>query len=297
VFLQAANELETAFYQEARNKVPSDFRGAPLAPSEITALATVGARHPALAVLRAIGDQLTKLLPPPLEALGIDKKNDKLKSDHALTKAIATVTRLFAVEEFDAYQGKRGLVSVEPTEPLSVCVGPDVVRRFNLREQRFLFGRAAFALANRSAISRKMATSELLDLIGNSVRIHQPNFVGSKRLTDEQSKLLRRAYSRKALKMLEEPAQQMLSAMPLNVDAFVIDVEHSCDRAGLLMSGDPSAALSVLLREDPRAGGIKTEGTDAIGRAVSERSELKQALSYCLSDDFFRMRQRIGTSI
>jgi cellulose synthase operon protein C len=83
----------------------------------------------------------------------------------------------------------------------------------------------------------------------------------------------------------------------LNVDAFVIDVEHSSDRAGLLMSGDPSAALSVLLREDPRAGGIKTEGTDAIGRAVSERSELKQALSYCLSDDFFRMRQRIGTSI
>jgi cellulose synthase operon protein C len=296
-FFQSATDLEMSFYQDARTRVPSEFRGSPLTPNEVQSMAAPHARHPALSVIRAVGDQLSKMLPPGFEALGVDRKTDKLKADHALVKAVASVTRMFGVEEFECFQSKRGLVVVEPAEPLAMCLGPDVVRRFNLREQRFLFGRASFALATKSAMVRKMATAELLDLIGNSVRIHQPSFVGSKRLSDEQSKLLRRAYSRKALKALEEPALQMLSAMPLQIDSFASDVELSSDRAGLVAAGDPAAALSMLLKEDVRAHSAKAEGIDGITKAVQERPEMKQAVTYCLSDEFFRLRQRIGTSL
>ena len=87
-------------------------------------------------------------------------------------------------------------MSLETTEPLSIIVGPDVVRRFNIREQRFLYGRAAMALFDKSAILRKLAPAELADVLGNSVRIHQPNFDGLGRRNEEQGKQLRRAYSR-----------------------------------------------------------------------------------------------------
>jgi len=45
------------------------------------------------------------------------------------------------------------IVVTETTEPLSVIVGPEVIRRFNVREQRFLFGRAALAVADNAGIT------------------------------------------------------------------------------------------------------------------------------------------------
>lgn len=256
------------------------------------------ARGPVVDVLKAVGDQFTKLYPPQFELQGIDRKADKLKSDHAIVKAVQAVTALFEVGEFEVYQSKRALMLLETTDPLSVCLSPDVVRRFNQREQRFIYGRAAMGLVDRTAVIRKLSPGEFGDVLGNSIRIHQPTYEGLGRRNDEQSKQLRRAYSRKALKLLEEPAQAALTAGKASVDALVQALVFSADRAGLLTCADLSAGLGLLLREEaPSAGQAKLDTAEAIAAALAQRPDVRELMSFALSDDFFRLRQRVGVSL
>jgi tetratricopeptide (TPR) repeat protein len=296
-FLKSATDVEQAFYSEGRNRLSGELRGT-LGLSDIVALHHPAARSPIVEVLRAVGAEFTKMLPPQLEQQGIDKRADRLKSDHAVFKALQAVTLLFGVDEFEAYQAKRGLVTLETTEPLSVLVGPDVVRRFNIREQRFLYGRAALGLVDRSAIVRKTSMGELADILGNSVRIHQPGWNGLGRRNEEQSKQLRKAYSRKALKALEEPADAVVSSgQAIAIEPLVQALMLSSDRAGLLVCGDVSAGLGLLLREDVAPGSARADTPEAIVTAVQQRPDVKELLAFALSDDFFRMRQRVGVSL
>jgi hypothetical protein len=239
-----------------------------------------------------------KLNPPNFEQQGIDRRGDRMKNDHAVVKALSAVLQIFGGSEFEAYQARRGLVYLETGEPLAVLVGPDVVRRFNIREQRFLFGRAALGLVDRTAIMRKLSMGEFADVLGNSVRIHQPNWVGLGRKNEEQSKALRKAYSRKALKLLEEPASAVAATNSVAIEPFVQGLHLSQDRAGLLVCADVSAGISLLLREEagPNAP-PKLDTTDVISQAVASRPDVRELMGFALSDDFFRLRQRVGVSL
>ena len=295
-FLKGANDTETAFFTEGRNRLANDFRGA-LAPADLAALHHPSARHPLVDVLRAVGDQFVKLAPPQLEQQGIDRKADRLKNDHAIFKAIQAVTTLFGVEEFEAYQAKRGLLFLETTEPLSVCVGPDVVRRFNIREQRFLYGRAALGLLDKTAVLRKYSPGELADVLGNSVRIHLPEWNGLGRPSEEHSKQLRKAYSRKAIKLLEEPAHAVAGGPKVQLEALVQGLMFSADRAGLVVAADLAAALNLVVREEAVPNQPRPESAEAVAAIVSARPDLKELIAFAVSDDFFRLRQRLGVAL
>jgi tetratricopeptide (TPR) repeat protein len=294
-FLRGGNETESAFYTEGRNRLVNDFRGS-LGTADLVALHHPHGRGPVADVLRAVGDQVSRLYPPQFDLAGIDRKADRLKGDHALVRAIQVVAALFGVEEFETYQARRGLVVLETTEPPAVCVGPEVVRR-SLREQRFLFGRAALGVHDRTALLRRLPPGDLADFLGNAVRIRHPAFDGLGRASEEQSRQLRRAFSRKALKALEEPADAATSSPRTAIELVVQGLTFSADRAGLLACADVSSGLGVLLREDGPAGQPRPETPEAIAAAVSQRPDVKELIGFALADDFFRLRQRIGVSL
>ncbi len=296
VFLQQADDAENAYYQEGRGRLSNDVRGA-LTAADVASLHPAAARTPLADVLRAVGDQFVKLQPPQFELLGIDKKADRLKNDHAAHKALSAITSLFGLSEFELFQAKRGLVFLETTEPLGVCLGPDVIKKFNLREQRFLYGRAAMGLFDKTAIVRRFAPAELGDVLGSSVRIHFPTWEGLGRKSEDQSKQLRRAYSRRAIKALEEPAAAAAQLPRVQVEPFVQGLMFAADRAGLIVSADPLAGLSLMLREELPPGAPKPEGPEAITQAINARADLKDLLAFAVTDDFFRLRQRVGVSL
>jgi hypothetical protein len=295
-FLKSGSETESAFYAEGRNRLLPDFRGT-LTTSDLTALHHPNARGPLVDVLRAIGDQVSKLFPPQFDLIGVDRRADRLKGDHALVRALQTVTALFGVGDFETYQARRGLLFLETTEPLSVCIGVEVVRRFNIREQRFLYGRAALGVLDRTAVLRKLAPADLADFLGSAVRIHHPSFDGLGRPSDDQSRQLRRAFSRKVLKALEEPADAATTASRVPIELLVQSLSLSADRAGLLACADVSSGLGMLLREDAAPTLPRPETQEAIATGVGQRSDVKELLAFALSDDFFRLRQRIGVSL
>lgn len=295
-FLKAANEVEALFFAEAKNRLPQD-PAQRLAAPDVDVLLHPSARGPLIEVLRAIGDQLTKIVPPQLDQLGVDRKADRLKADHAVHKAIRAVAQVFAVEEFDVYQAKRGSVLLEATDPLAVCVGQDVVRKYNAREQKFLIGRAVFGLFNKAAVLRRLDAAELANLFGNAIRIHQGAWTGLGSRSEEATKQLRKACSRKALKALEGPAAAAAKAPPLDVEGFAAGMALSANRAGLLVCGDVAAGLSALLREDPSLSGVRPEGVEPVLLAVRQRADLRDLINYALSEDFFRLRQKLGMAV
>jgi tetratricopeptide (TPR) repeat protein len=294
-FLKRTNDVEAAFYTEGRNRLPAET-SAQLNASEIEVLHVPGARNPVLQVFRAIGDQLVKVFPPDFEHLGIDKKADRLKPDHAVHKAVRAVANVFGVQELEVFQARRGLVFLETTEPISVCVGQDTVRRFNAREQKFLLGRAGLILFDKAAVLRKVSSGEAADLVGNSVRIHLSDWNGLGRKNEDHSKLLRKAYSRKAIKLLEEPAEGVTQMVGLNLDVVIESLNQSFDRAGLLLAGDVAAGLSMMLKDD-NSPATKVDTAESVSSAVTARKDVRELLMFAVSDDFFRLRARLGLSL
>jgi tetratricopeptide (TPR) repeat protein len=296
-FLRSANEAEVAFYTESRPRLPQDTQERLTLADVDAGLTHPLARGPLLDVMRAVGDQLSRLYPPQLELLGVDRKNDKLKPDHAVFKAVRSVAQVFGVEELEVYQARRGLLALETTEPLAVCVGQDVVRRFNAREQKFLIGRAVLGLLNKTAVLTKLSKGETADLFGNSVRIFAPQFTALGRGNEESIRNFRRAYSRKALKALEPAALELGPQPKVELEPALKGFGFSADRAGLLMCGDVSVGLSLLLREDPQFASTRVESAEPLLQALRERTDLQQLLGYALSEDFLRLRQRLGLSL
>ncbi|MCY1014199.1 tetratricopeptide repeat protein [Pyxidicoccus sp. MSG2] len=296
-FMRSTNEVEMAFYTEARTRLATEAREA-LGSADVDAvLMHPAARGPMLEVLRAVGDQLEKVYPPSFDIVGVNPKADKLKPDSAVFKAMRTVAQIFGVEEFEAYQARRGLTVLETTEPLAVCIGQDVVRRFNAREQKFLLGRAALGLLNKTAVLEKLSQGETADLFGNSIRIHAPQFTTLGRRNDESVKQLRKAYSRKALKALEIPAMAVGELQKVDLPMWLDALDYSADRAGHLICGDVSVGLSMVLREDPNFAGARLDSPEPVLQAIREGERLRTLLAWSFTDDFFRLRQRLGLSL
>ncbi|MCE9671397.1 Adventurous gliding motility protein K [Myxococcus stipitatus] len=296
-FLRSANEVEMAFYTEGRSRLSTEPKEGLTSTDVDAVLMHPAARGPLLEVLRAMGDQLEKIYPPNFDIVGVNPKADKLKPDSAVYKAIRAVAQIFGVEEFDAYQARRGLTVLETTEPLSVCIGQDVVRRFNAREQKFLLGRAAMGLLNKGAVLEKLSQGETADLFGNTIRIHAQQFAALGRRNEETVKQLRKAFSRKAIKALEGPALALGDVPKLELAPWLDALDFSSDRAGLLMAGDVSVALGMVLREDPNFAGVRLDTPDPMLQAVREGERLRTLLAWAFTDDFFRLRQRLGLSL
>jgi hypothetical protein len=204
---------------------------------------------------------------------------------------------VFGVEEFEVYQARRGLMTLETTEPLSVCVGADVVRKFNAREQKFLIGRAVLGLLNKTAVLSKLSQGETADLFGSSIRIFAPQFSALGRKNEETVKQLKKAYSRKALKALETPALALGDAQKVDLKPMTAGLALSADRAGMLMCGDIAVGLGLVLREDPSMANTKVDTADPVVQALKQRDDLRDLMAFSLSDDFFRLRQRLGLAL
>jgi cellulose synthase operon protein C len=297
VFLQAATGEEQSFYQEQKLKLPADFRGG-FGPADFIALTHPSIRHPLLDVFAAVGDQFAKFSPPQFETHGVDRRADRLKPDTAVARAFDIVARLFAVAPYEVYQSKRGMVTVETSDPFSVLVSQDAVRKLNLREQRFFFGQAAFTLAKKCAIASKLTVRELGDVLGNAIRISVPEFGHFGKRSEEQSKQLRKLFSRKALRQLEEAARAVASSQSaLSIEQLLSGLQASQDRTGITMAGDVAAALSVLLKEDGPPGSPRPESPEGTLRAVAQRNDVRALIEFALSDDFLRLRQKLGVAV
>jgi hypothetical protein len=296
-FLQAGSPRANHLHMDWRGRLPTEPH-ARVDGISLDLLLHPDARNPLQGVLRAVGDHVSKLFPADFEALGVDPREDRLRSDHPVYRAIRLGAEGFGVDHFDVYQARRGLMVAEASDPPSICVGQDVVRRFNSREQKFLIGRAIFALLERTALAGKLPEAELADLLGDCIRVVVPEFDALGRRDDARVRALRKLLPRKALRALDEPAREVAGGPVPDLRRMLQGLFASGNRAGLLVCGDPAVALTMVLREDPAfAAGRAPESQESIVRAVQERADLRALLNFSVSEELFTLRDRVGPTL
>jgi tetratricopeptide (TPR) repeat protein len=296
-FLQAGPPRAAHLHIDWRGRLPSEAH-ARVDRRSLELLLHPDARNPLAEVLRAVGDQVSKLYPADFEALGVDPRGDRLRTDNPVVRAVRLVAEGFGVDNFDVYQARRGLMVAETSDPPSICVGQEVVRRFNSREQKFLIGRAVFSLLERTALAGKLPEPELADLLGDCIRVVVPDFEGLGQRDESRIRLLRKLLSRKAVRALEEPAQEIARGPVPNLARTLHGMFASANRAGLLVCGDPAIALTMVLREDPTVATSKApESQESVMRAVGERADLRALLTFSVSEELFTLRDRVGPTL
>ncbi|HCF60232.1 MAG TPA: Adventurous gliding motility protein K [Myxococcales bacterium] len=296
-FCKALTEAEVASFSEARGRVPQDTTEVLGADQLDLVLQHPSARHPLSDIMRAIGDQLHKLVDPGLDVLGVGR-SDRLKPDNALYRAVKAPCSAFGIDKFDVYLSKRGAqLSLVNTDPLAIVIGSEFVRRYNQREQKFLLARAAFNLRNKMALAQKLEAGRLADLIGNAVRIALPEFDRLGTPDPETSKKIKKAMSGKALKLLEPAARELAESKSIDLKAWLQACNWSADRAGLLLAGDISAALQLMLREDPSITGVRLDSPEQIVAALRKRRDMFEVVAFILSDDHLKLRTRLRLSL
>jgi hypothetical protein len=290
----AGSDSEMSFYSESRSQLP-ERPSRRMEAKDIEALIHPSARNGLLEVVRAIGDQLAEVVPPKLQDWGVSLKTDRLKSSHPLQKSIAGALADLGIKDFEVYQAQKGILNLENTHPLSLCVGPDFAK-LEPRQQRFFVGRVAFGLSHHTAFLRRLSLAELADLLGNSIRIHLPNDERLGHKNEQMSKQLRKQYSRKALKALEL-AIDLLGNRPIDLEETVRGIGYSSDRTGLLLSGDVAVSLSMVVREASVALPARAADEDSLTKIAKLRPDLRELMGFAISEDLLRLRTELGLSI
>jgi hypothetical protein len=207
------------------------------------------------------------------------------------------VADTLGVDEFEAYQARRGLVVLEPSQPQALCVGQDVVKKFNAREQKFLIGRAVLGLLNRTAVLSRLSMEETANFFGAAVRVVVPSFARMGNPTEKLVRSLRKHLSRRNLRDLGPAARALAESPRSDLLATLSALSTAANRAGMLMAADPAVALQLVLREDPHVSGIRSETADPVRLAVRERSDLRSLMAFAVSETFFQLRRRVGLAL
>jgi len=296
VFLQSGTDRETNFHFDWRGRLPSDGRDQ-LSADELALLQGPSASAPLVDVLRAAGEEMGQQLTPAFDSLGVDPRLDRLRPDHAVHRSIRLVAETLGLDEFDVYQARRGLVVLEPSQPHALCVGQDVVKRFNAREQKFLFGRAVVGLLNKAAVLSGLSMEDTSRFFGAALRVVVPAFSGLGPADDALVRALRRSLSRRKLRQLSLAARAVVSSSRVDLSATLRALATAANRAGMLMAGDPGVALQMVLREDPSVSTPRPDAPGPVLHAVREGADLRSLIIFALSDAFFHLRQKVGLAL
>jgi hypothetical protein len=182
--------------------------------------------------------------------------------------------------------------------PPILLVGSDVTRTHPTREQRFLVGRKAMALASGHHLLRGLTVrgvGALVTAIGRAVDKSFPLLNGADGVeVDSLVKKVGGALSRRTKGQLGAPLAQLAASPRVDLEGFLSAIPWSENRAGLLSAG----AFDVAARLVARDVGVNLAGdTAAMIASLEANPSLADLIAYMLSDEHFAARQALKLAI
>ncbi len=182
------------------------------------------------------------------------------------------------------------------------AVGEGLVKRTQVKEQRFAIGRAIKRVMDGSFLASQLGAGELAKLIAVAVQPYYPTSPVApypSGLSDDLSKRLQKTLSRRSRKAIEELLSREtpeLTNVP-DYEAYLLGVEHSANRAGLTLCNDLANAIMHLCREVPELKDKRFNSKDEIAAAMSRHPVLCELLRFRVSEEYFSLRVRLKLSI
>jgi cellulose synthase operon protein C len=302
-YLRTADQNEEFFYGENVSKAP-DKTTEVLAEPEVERLCI----HPAergivRKIMKIIGPALQKVYPADLAHHGVGK-GDRARQDDPLRSLASQMAANLGEFPYEIYRSTQPthLVAVENTAPQGLIVGEGLVKRTQVKEQRFALGRALKRVMDGSFLASQVGAGGLAQLIAAAVIPYHPSSPVAtypSSMPDGLPKRVTKALPRKSRKALEDLLKQNapeLARVP-NYEAYLLGVEHSAIRVGLALSNDLANAFMHLSREIPALDGKRYNSTAEIIQAISAHPTLCELLRFAVSEDYFNLRARLKMSI
>jgi tetratricopeptide (TPR) repeat protein len=237
-----------------------------------------------------------------LEALGISAQ-DRVSpvADMVLARVYGAAARMLGNRHTGLYlnwEGNGDEVRIACHAPPVIIVGPDVEKR-PLGELRFLLGRALELTRPEYILVAGLDRGEFSGLFGAVLRAFHPRH--SRRRTDEMDPLNQRAAQLK--KDLPYRVSRKLvdlfgakSHVEFNSAHWRAAVQHSGNRAGLLVSGDLRAACRIIVSEEirPEPGALARFSSEDFLEWLAKSPSLREICAYSVSEDYFQARRALG---
>ena len=197
-----------------------------------------------------------------------------VKGDNPVRRVIVAIARALGMPEPQIFLAKAepAVVAAVATEPAGLLVGAEVPKRYNPRQQRFLYARALAHIRRGTHPIAGLPAQRLGQIAAELVRLCAPDSNDLKRLlpADPQlAKVLAEKVSPEARLRLQPLAARAAAEMPTNFEPLALAIRESAERAGLAVSADPAAAISIVAQEC--GGGLDRPEVARLARfAVSE---------------------------
>ncbi len=247
-----------------------------------------------------ISDDLDKLYPPKLESHGL-KKSDRIspKVLHPMRRLCDELVLNLKLNEVAFYiseKNKKG-IALENTIPPSIIVGSEALAGKSLPEQRFLLGKYLGHIRGKHLLLQKLPREEVEMLFSLIPKLFspEPETPGTSEV-ENKLKLLRRAFPRKATKLMEDSLDRYRKALSeIDYPRWLQAMQKTANHTGLLLSNDLKVSISAIIRSDPKLSKANLD-EDPQG-IISQSEEAKELLLYSVSEAYFSLRQKAGFSI
>ncbi len=220
------------------------------------------------------------------------KARDRLDIKKSHTK-IASILRealgLLGLPQPEIY-GKgvsiKGILAVN-TSPPAILFSEETVRRSSIAELRFMVGRSVAFTRPENLLAATLSPQQLRNLLDAMV---ETAFTGELVHADENVTHLARGLDKQIPRAKRNLLCQLADAYrkqagDVSIRDWLEGIEHTCNRAGFLLSGDIETAVQVL------------KGARVVSPSGSNRSLIRELIFYSISDDYFELRQVLGAAI
>ncbi len=295
-FLGVATEEETFFYNDNKERVPVESMESLSSDSIATLLRHNDDHGPLADVLFIIGNQLSRVHPPPLDRFQVGR-SDKLSSRDGspvrlLCDSLLTNLGGADVEIYRTNQSS-GAVESFAADPPVLVVGSDLPRQQNVHQQRFLLARHLIRMSTGTVLCTQLERPTLIATLQAAVQVAKPDYLALGASNDaDLTKACSKSLSRKARKALEEPARRLaIAGDRIDLDRFISGIYRTSDRAGLLLAGNIETALGLLCRQAGKPGnGNRCDELRGI-------EPVEEALRFLTSEAFFKLRRQLKLAL
>ncbi|MCX7957414.1 MAG: tetratricopeptide repeat protein [Deltaproteobacteria bacterium] len=300
--LKSATNDEEFAYGETRHRIEA-VQGVMLKNDDIDLyLVHHRARGLFREILSVINEDLHDIFNPSVEKFGPEVKKTRMtrKSNDRIRARCDDVARILNIGEYNLYIAeKQGVLQfVEPTDPPSVIIGGDYVK-LPPDEQKFGFGRMLYFIADRQIAAASLDADELKILANGILLLVSPDRFG-REIKDEtsinMSKRLSKGLSRKSRGILMSMQDRISELLQIDMKMFKKASFMSADRLGLFVTSSPMASVSYIYRVAANGRQIPQNYSNIVDEC-NRNEEIRDILSYSVSDEFLRLREKTGICI
>ncbi|MDF1566326.1 MAG: tetratricopeptide repeat protein [Deltaproteobacteria bacterium] len=250
-------------------------------------------KGPVADILAILYEQAGPAIAVDLKVEGVNVRKDRVDVASSplyfanMYRYVGKVLGMEAVALYQRLDQTEGL-AVLNTSPLSLAASEEMLGRSSKRELWFAIGKAMAFCRPELALGRVLDLEHLDLLLQSAASLVRPGFPVNLHPQEVQrtQAQLRKVLSPEATQALARVVRDWSPERALaDLRDYAAGVEHTANRAGILLAGDIAVARSCLMED--KGGAAK----------LPFRTKVRDLVMFCLSEEFFQVREALGLAV